>query len=68
MRMGINDFSAKDVVNKLSAKELEIIFKFFGDEKDSKKIAVNIVRERQKKEIDTQSLVRIIEKSKKKKF
>ena len=67
MRMGINDYSAKDVINKLSAKELEIVFKFFGDEKDSKKIAVNIVRERQKKEIDTQSLVRIIEKSKKKK-
>ena len=68
MRMGINDYSAKDVINKLSAKELEIIFKFFGDEKDSKKIAVNIVRERQKKEIDTQSLVRIIEKTKKKKI
>ena len=38
--MGLNDFSAKEVINKLDAKELEKIFKFFGDEKEAKKIAL----------------------------
>jgi 16S rRNA (cytosine1402-N4)-methyltransferase len=38
MKMGINDFSASDVINKLNVKELEKIFKFFGEEKDAKKI------------------------------
>ena len=67
MQLGINDFSAKEVVNNLSAKELEMIFKFFGDEKEAKKIANKILIERKKKEIDTQSLVEIIEKTKRKK-
>ncbi len=49
MRMGLNDFSADEVVNKLDLKELEKIFKFFGDDKDSKKIARNIIKERKKK-------------------
>ena len=30
MQMGLNNFSAKDVINKLDIKELEKIFKFFG--------------------------------------
>ena len=30
MQMGINEFSAKEVVNNLSVVELEKIFKFFG--------------------------------------
>src|SRR5210317_136183 len=64
MKMGLNNFSAEDVVNKLSEKELEKIFKFFGEEKESKKIARNIVKERIKQKIDTQLLVKIIEKSK----
>ena len=68
MKMGINEFSADDVINKLDAKELEKIFKFFGEEKESKYIAKNIVKERLKKKIDTQKLVEIIDKSKKKKF
>ena len=67
MKMGINEFSADDVINKLDAKELEKIFKFFGEEKESKYIAKNIVKERLKKKIDTQKLVEIIDKSKKKK-
>ena len=33
MKMGLNDFSAKDVINKLDQKELEQIFKYFGEEK-----------------------------------
>ena len=67
MQMGLNDFSAKDVINKLNAKELEKIFKFFGEEKEAKKIAFNIVKERKIKKIDTNILVELIEKTKRKK-
>ena len=64
MKMGLNNFSAHDVVNKLNEKELAQIFKYFGEEKESKKIARNIIKERSKQKIDTQLLVKIIEKSK----
>ena len=67
MKMGLNNFSAKDVINKLNEKDLEKIFKFFGEEKDSKRIAYKIIKERKIKEIDTQKLVKIIESSKRKK-
>ena len=67
MKMGQNEFSAKDVIQKLEKKDLEKIFKCFGDEKDSKKIASNIVKNRKIKKIDTQTLIKIIEFSKKKK-
>ena len=67
MQMGLNNFSAKDVINKLNKKDLEKIFKFFGEEKDSKRIAYKIIKERKIKEIDTQKLVKIIESSKRKK-
>ena len=67
MKMGINDFSAKEVINTLDEKELEKIFKFFGDEKESKRIAHNIVEDRRTREITTEELVRIIESSKRKK-
>ena len=66
MRMGLNSYSAEDAVNKLNEKELEKIFKFFGDEKESKFIAKNIVKERLNKTIDTQTLVKIIDKTKRK--
>ena len=55
------------ILPKLNVKELEKIFKFFGEEKDAKKIAKIIVRERKTKKIDTQILVALIEKIKKKK-
>ena len=67
MKMGLNEFSAEDAIHKLDKSELEKIFKFFGDEKDSKKIASAIVKNREKKKLDTQSLVKIVEVSKKKK-
>jgi 16S rRNA (cytosine1402-N4)-methyltransferase len=67
MRMGINDFSAKEVINNLDKKELAQIFKYFGDEKDSNRIAHNIVEDRATREITTEELVRIIESSKRKK-
>ena len=67
MKMGLNNFSAEDVINKLDEKELEKIFKFFGEEKESKYIARNIIKERLKNKIDTQTLVKIIDKTKRKK-
>ena len=67
MMMGLNDFSANEAVNNLEDKELEKILRYFGDEKNAKLISRNIVRERLSKKIDTQDLVKIIEKSKRKK-
>jgi len=67
MQLGLNTFSAEDAINKLNVKELEKIFKFFGDEKEAKYIARNIIKERFKNKIDTTSLVEIIDKSKKRK-
>ncbi len=67
MKMGINNFSAKEAINLLDEKELEKIFRYFGQEKESKRIAHNIVEDRSKQQITTEELVRIIESSKKKK-
>ena len=67
MRMGLNEFSAKDVINNLEVVELEKIFKYFGEEKEAKRIARNIVKERKIKKIDTKCLVNLIEQSKKRK-
>ena len=67
MQLGLNDYSAEDSINKLDEKELEKIFKFFGDEKEAKYIARNIIKERLKNKIDTKILVEIIDKSKKRK-
>jgi len=67
MQMGRNNFSAKEAINNLDEKELAQIFKHFGDEKDSNRIAHNIVEDRANREITTQELVRIIESSKRKK-
>ena len=68
MRLGLNDFSAKDVINKLDVKELENIIKFFGEDKDAKKIAQRITKERLKTKIDTKNLVELIDSVKKKNF
>ena len=67
MQLGLNSYSAEDAINKLDEKELEKIFKFFGDETEAKFIARNIIKERSKNQIDTKSLVEIIDKSKKRK-
>ena len=68
MKLGLNDFSAKEVINNLDANDLQKIFKYFGEEKESKKIANRIIKERRNRELDTKLLVEIIESSKKKKF
>ena len=67
MQLGLNSYSAEDAINKLDEKELEKIFKFFGDEKEGKYIARNIIKERLKNKIDTKILIEIIDKSKKRK-
>ena len=67
MQLGLNSYSAEEAINKLDQKELEKIFKFFGDEKEGKYIARNIVKERVNKKIDTQGLVKIIDSSKRRK-
>ena len=67
MKMGINDFSAKEAINILDEKELEKIFKYFGEEKESKRIAHNLAEDRIHKVITTEELVRIIKSSKRKK-
>ena len=67
MQMGINDYSAEDVINKLDIFELEKIFKFFGEEKEAKKIANSIEKKRKIKKIDTKILVELIDQTKRKK-
>ncbi len=66
MRLGLNDFSANEVINKLGQKDLELIFKYFGEDKDSKIISKKIVRERAKSNLNTENLVDIINSVKKK--
>ena len=67
MKMGLNDFSAKDVINKLDQKELQQIFKYFGEEKIQnlypKKLYLS-----DKKNLDTQDLVNIVKRAKKKHY
>ena len=65
--MGLNEFSANEAVNKLEKQELEKILNYFGDESDAKVISRNIIKFREKKKINTQDLVNIIERSKRKK-
>ncbi len=68
MEMGINKYSAYDVVNTLDKKYLSKIIKFLGEEKDGKIIANQIDNYRKKKLIQSsQELANIISKAKRKK-
>ena len=67
MKMGLNELSADEAINKLGNKEIEKILKYFGDENDAKLISRNIIKFRESKKITTQDLVDIIDKSKRKK-
>ena len=60
MKLGLNSFSADEVINKLDQKDLELIFKYFGEEKDSKLISKKIVENRLKSKLNTEKLVDII--------
>ena len=64
MKMGLNDFSVKDVINKLDQKELEQIFKYFGEEKIQKLYPKKLYLS-EKKSLDTQDLVNIVKRAKK---
>ena len=44
MQMGLNSFSAHDVINRLAKEDLAKIFKFFGDEKDARMVANKILK------------------------
>ena len=67
MEMGINKYSAYDVLNNLDKKDLENIIKILGEEKDGKLIANKIIKSRVEKKIRTpKDLVDIINKAKKK--
>ncbi len=69
MTMGLNQISALEVVNNLNEKDLKLIIKYLGDEKEASKIAKNIVKQRKKKKITkTTDLVKIIERSKRLNF
>ena len=68
MQMGLNNFSADYVINKIGQKKLEKIFKVFGEEKKSKIISKKIVSFRKNKNLQTEDLVNIINSIKKKKF
>jgi len=69
MCMGLNKISAEEVLNNFSLDSLNDIFKFLGEEKESFRIATNIVKERKKKPISSiPDLVEIIKKSKKQDF
>ena len=65
MKMGLNSFSAHEAINKLDKEELTKIFKYFGDEKDAKKISQAIFRRRRQHILKTEDLVEIINKEKK---
>ena len=65
MKMGINDFSANEIISNMDENNLAKVFKVFGDEKYSKKIAKQIVENRKDKIIKTEDLVQIIDNVKK---
>ena len=65
MRMGINEFSANEIISNMDEDNLAKVFKVFGDEKYSKKIAKKIVEKRKDKIIKTEDLVQIIDTVKK---
>ena len=60
MKLGLNHFSANEVINKLSQEDLELIFKYFGEDKDSRIISKKIVQQRAKANLNTENLVGII--------
>lgn len=53
MRLGLNDKSAYDIINGYSEEELERIFRDYGEISNAKKMANIIVRERNRRKIET---------------
>ena len=65
MKMGINDFSANEIISNMDENNLIKVFKIFGDERYSKKIVRDIVKKRKEQTIKTEDLVQIIDNVKK---
>ena len=65
MQMGFNDFSADDVVSNMDEISLSKVFKVFGDERYSKKIAREIIKKRKEKNLKIEDLVQIVDSVKK---
>ena len=66
MQMGLNKYTAYDVVNFLDKECLANIIKIFGEEKDNRKIAQKIIKRRNVKPIKTsEELASIINEVKK---
>ena len=64
MRMSQSGISAKDIVNEYSQEQLSKIIFEYGEEKFARKIADNIIKERQENPIETTfELAEIIKKS-----
>ena len=53
MRLGINEKNAYQVINEYGKKDLERIFKDYGEIKNPSKLADAIIKEREKKNIET---------------
>ena len=53
MRLGINEKNAYQVINQYGKKDLERIFKEYGEIKNPSKLADAIIKERDKKNIET---------------
>jgi 16S rRNA (cytosine1402-N4)-methyltransferase len=69
MQMGLSDRSAEDLINTADEKNLRLIIKILGEEKEANRITRNIIKARTIKRINTVTeLVRIIELSKKKSY
>ena len=68
MQMGLNEFSANEIVNDFDQSSLSKIFYSFGDEKKANNIARKIISFRKSKNIETQDLVKIIDSVYRKKF
>ena len=65
MKMGFNYFSADDIVSNMDEISLSKIFKVFGDERYSKKIAREIIKKRKEKNLKIEDLVQIVDSVKK---
>ena len=68
MKMGINNFSCHEVISNMSETNLYKIFKYYGNEKYSKKIARKIVKTRKTKIIKTEDLIKIVDSTKRFKY
>ena len=53
MRLGINEKSAYDIINGYSEEELERVFRDYGELSNARKMARIIVKERDKRKIET---------------